>query len=292
MDLFQAMRSFAETVQLGSMTAAARKLDVTPALVGQHIAALEEKLGQKLLHRTTRRQSLTSYGEGYYVQCRDILDRLSLIDQQAEAQGLEAKGEIRLTAPVSFGSEVLVPLIAVFRQRFPQVTFDITLSDRVLDIVEEGVDVAFRVAHVPDSRVIQRVLMPYHMRVCAAPEYLEKAGDVTSPEDLTQHSVIAFTPANTRPLRFSNGEQKVEVSPNYVVNVNQGAAVLKAAKAGMGVVIQPEVLVKDALADGQLVALLPEWRLPEREVSMVYYKHKHLAPKLREFIAFVQQYFS
>ena len=176
MDLFRSMQAFVETVEKGSMSAAAKSLQVSPAMVGQYIVALEQRFGTRLLNRTTRSQKLTNFGGSYFEQCKDILDRVSLTDLEAEFQQSEAVGKLRITAPTTFGANVLMPALARYRQLAPQVKVDVELTDRNVDMIDEGFDIAFRVGVLPDSRLIARKLMPYKMTMCAAPSYLSQRG--------------------------------------------------------------------------------------------------------------------
>ncbi|MEF3022055.1 LysR family transcriptional regulator [Vibrio mimicus] len=286
MDLFKSMKAFVVTVDAGSMSSAAMELKLTPAMVGQHIAALETKLGTQLLNRTTRRQSLTDFGKTYIEQCRDILERVALTEIEAEAQSNEAQGLLRITAPVTFGTAVLIPVFKKYRERSPNVKLDLLLTDNSLDIVEEGIDIAFRIGDIPDSRIIQRILMPYKMIVCASPEYLANSESLKHPADLTAHEVVSFTKTADRPLKFYNNEHCIEVKPRSMVSVNSGYALLSAAKSGLGVIVQPEILLEDDLKEGKLVRVLSDWHLGERQVSMIYYRDKKMTPKVRGFIDF------
>lgn len=291
MDLFQSMRSFVTTVNTGSMSAAANQLDITPAMVGQHIAALETRLGTRLLHRTTRRQSLTDFGESYLEQCKDILERIALADMEAESQSHEAKGTLRITAPVSFGAASLMPKLKEYRELSPLVKLDIMLTDRHVDLVDEGIDVAFRVGQIADSRVIQRALMPYKMVICASPEYLSQYGEPTHPEDLTSHNIISFTSASKAPLSLQNGETKLDIKLDSIITVNNGHALISAAKAGMGIIVQPQVLLEEALNAGDLQPILSDWQLGERQVSLLYYRDKSMTPRVSSFIHFALKAF-
>jgi len=212
MGLFRSMQVFVMTAQEGSMSAAAGKLGMSPAMVGQHIAALESRLGTRLLNRTTRRQSLTDFGTSYIEQCRDILDRVAVADRDAEASQTKARGQLRVTAPTTFGAEVLMPALKRYRELAPDVTLDITLTDRTVDLVEEGFDIAFRIGELPDSRLIGRTLAPYRMMICAAPDYLAHHGTPQHPGALSDHQAIGFTPASRSPWRLSKGGEDVEVA--------------------------------------------------------------------------------
>ncbi len=286
MDLFRSMQAFVTVAQVGSMSAAAPRLGLSAAMVGQHIATLEERLGTRLLNRTTRRQSLTDFGISYFEQCRDILERVAVADQQAETLQHAPRGQLRITAPMTFGAEVMMPALGRYREQAPQVTLDITLTDRTVDIVEEGFDAAFRIGTPPDGRLIARKLAPYRMMICASPEYLARMGTPAHPAELSIHESITFTPAARSPLRLFRGDETIEVTPVRPVTVNSGQAVRVAACAGLGVVMQPAMLLMPDVQAGRLVQLFPDWRLGERPMSLLYYRDRRMTPRLRSFIAF------
>ncbi len=291
MDLFRAMRTFVTTVQAGSMNAAACQLGISPALVGQHVAGLENRLGTRLLNRTTRRQSLTGFGEGYYEQCLDILHRVALSDDEADAQQAAPRGRLRITAPVSFGAEVLMPALKSYRAVAPDVALDITLTDRNVDLVEEGIDAAFRIGMLADSNVIARQLAPYRMMICAAPSYLDRVGPPSHPKDLELHEAIGFTPAAQTAWRLTKNDETVEVTPSRHITVNSGHAVRMAACAGLGLILQPAILVAADIRNRTLEQLFPDWELPERSMSLLYYRDRHMTPRLRSFISFAVKAF-
>lgn len=304
MDLFRSMQVFVLTVDAGSMTAAAEQLQLSSAMVGQYIAGLEKRLGTQLLQRTTRRQHLTDFGESYYEQCKEILERVALVDLAAQAQQSEARGKLRITAPTTFGATALVPVLEKYRQLSPQVQLDVVLTDRNIDLVEEGFDVAFRIGKLPDSRLIARPLMPYSMAICASPEYLATANAKlnntkldngkpnngkmpTHPSELSHYDAISFTPSQGNPWRFTHKDKPdeiVEVTPQSMITVNNGHALLNAARAGLGIVMQPRVLLENDIASGELVTLLPEWQLKERQLSLLYYRDQRMTPRVRSFI--------
>jgi DNA-binding transcriptional LysR family regulator len=286
MSLFRSMLVFVTTVQEGSMSAAAVKLGISPAMVGQHVAALEERLGTRLLNRTTRRQSLTDFGKSYVEQCRDILERVAIADQDAEAAQAEPRGQLKITAPTTFGAEVLMPALQRYRLLAPAVTLDITLTDRNVDIVDEGFDVALRIGELPDSRLIARPLAPYRMMICAAPEYLAQRGEPAHPADLATHDAIGFTPAARSPWRLTRGDDVVEVSPRISITVNSGQAVRTAARSGLGVIMQPAILLNSDIEAGLLVRLFPDWHLRERPMSLIYHRDRRMTPRLRSIIHF------
>ncbi|WP_352972506.1 LysR family transcriptional regulator [Mesorhizobium sp. M0954] len=286
MSLFRSMQVFVTTVQEGSMSAASGKLGMSPAMVGQHVAALEERLGTRLLNRTTRRQSLTDFGASYVEQCRDILERVAIADQDAEALQAEPRGKLKVTAPTTFGAEVLMPRLQRYRELAPDVTLDVTLTDRNVDIVDEGFDIAFRIGELPDSRLIARRLAPYRMMICAAPDYLARRGNPDHPNDLANHDAIGFTPAARSPWKLAKGDDTVEVSPRMPITVNSGQAVRMTARAGLGLIMQPSILLSSDIQAGLLVQLFPDWHLRERSMSLVYHRDRRMTPRLRSVISF------
>jgi len=292
MDLFRSMQVFVAVAHGGSMSAAAPQLGLSAAMVGQHIAALEERLGTRLLNRTTRRQSLTDFGLSYFEQCRDILERVAVTDEQAENLQHEPRGQLRITAPMTFGAEVLAPALGRYREQAPEVTLDIVLTDRNVDLVEEGFDAAFRIGPPPDSRLSARQLAPYRMMICASREYLDRRGTPRHPSELSSHDSIMFTQASRSPWRLSKGDDSIEVTPIKSITLNSGQAVRLAACAGLGVVMQPAMLLTPEVRTGRLVQLLSDWRLGERSMSLLYYRDRRMTPRLRSFIAFSTKEFS
>lgn len=268
------------------MSAAASKLGLSPAMVGQHVAGLEDRLGTRLLNRTTRRQSLTDFGTSYVEQCRDILDRVALVDLYAEASQASPRGQLKITAPTTFGAEALMPALQRYRDLAPEVTLDVTLTDRNVDIVDEGFDIAFRIGDLPDSRLVARSLAPYRMMICAAPAYLARRGMPDHPSALSTHDAIGFTPSAQSSWKLARGDEEVEVVPNMSITVNNGQAVRMAARAGLGVIMQPAILLRPDVSDGLLVPLFPDWMLRERPMSLIYHRDRRMTPRLRSVIEF------
>ncbi|MBB3161548.1 DNA-binding transcriptional LysR family regulator [Rhizobium laguerreae] len=222
----------------------------------------------------------------YVEQCRDILERVAIADQDAEASQTKPRGLLRITAPTTFGAEVLMPALHHYRELAPDVTLDITLTDRNVDIVEEGFDIAIRIGELPDSRLIARHLAPYRMMICASPDYLERHGNPGHPSELSGHETIGFTPAARSPWKLSKGKDEVEVVPKTAITVNSGQAVRMAARAGLGVIMQPAILLTSDIQAGLLVRLFPDWKLRERPMSLIYHRDRRMTPRLRSIIAF------
>lgn len=284
MDLFRAMTVFAEVARAGSMSAASRKLHISPAMVGQYIAALEDRLGMRLLNRTTRKQKLTDFGNSYLEQCHDILERVAASEIQAEGLQNSFSGKLRLTAPLTFGTEQLVPALQRYRDIAPDVEIDLILTDRVIDLVDEGIDLAFRIGKLNDSTMIGRPLMPYRMAICASPGYLKKYGTPHHPDELSRHHLISLTVSSRSPWTLSKGHERIEVPLHSKLTINNGQALRMAARAGLGIVMQPEILLSEDIESGKLIRLFQEWHTGERQIWLLYLRDKKMTPKLRAFI--------
>ena len=285
MNLFRAMQAFAATVRTGSMRAAADELTITPAMVGQHIAALESRLGTRLLNRTTRSHSLTEFGTAYLEHCHDILQRIASTEEDAQTLHSEPRGRLRITAPVSLGTEVLAPALARFQASAPDVVLDVTLTDRNVDLIDEGIDVAFRVGNIADSPIISRPLGPYRMALCAAPTYLARNGTPAHPNDLAEHQAIGFSESH-RPWRFMRDGEEISVQPKQIATFNSGLAMVQAGCQGMGLVLQPHFLLEHAMRTGEMIELLGHWQRPEKTLSLLYYRDRLMTARLRAFIHF------
>lgn len=297
MDLFQAMSVYVKVVESGSMTAAARECAMSTTMVGNHLRALEQRLGVSLLNRTTRRQRLTEFGTAYYDRCLEVLGLVAESEQLAEQAQDDPSGTLRITAPLTFGSEVLSPALCEFSQRFPNVRLDVLLSNQRLNLIDNGFDVAIRLGVVPDSgRIIARPLLDYTLTICASPGYLARRGTPQRPEDLSRHHCLAFAyPAGDDwsslekhwTLTGPEGEVTVDVKGPIVMNTSSGLH--QAALAGGGIVMLPDALVQRDLQEGRLVALLPDYRLPCRPMHLIYVQDRYRLPKLRRFVDFVME---
>ncbi|GAB3259699.1 LysR family transcriptional regulator [Chitinimonas naiadis] len=291
MDLFDSMRVFVLAVDKGSLSAAALAGGMSPTMAGNHLQALEKRLGTKLLNRTTRRQSLTAFGEQYYLQCQEILRLVAETDTQAHATQAVARGLLRVTAPVSFGAEALMPALAAYLAQYPEVQLDLVLSDRTADLVEEGFEAAIRVGPLPDSGLIARPLAPYRMLICASPDYLARRGVPQSPAELAQHECLGFSYSTSLKWRLDGAKGTSVVPVAGRLKVNNGQALRVAALNGLGIVQQPAVLVEADIAAGRLVRLFADHELASRPMHIVYLPDRHGSPKLRSFIEFVVQRF-
>lgn len=290
MDRLTQMATFVKAVELGSFSAAADDLNLSPQLVGKHVKMLEQHLGVSLLHRTTRRQHLTEFGHAFYQRAKLILADMQAAESLAAVTRGTPSGRLRINAPVTYGARTLAPRLLEYMVRYPQVAVDLTLSNELVDIVEDGYDVVFRIGELTSSGLKALPLEPYRLVLCAAPAYLARRPPINNPRDLQQHECLGFAFSDGRSdWSFEGPEGRVDVPITSRLTINQGDPLLAAAVAGLGVVLQPLELVGDALRDGTLVALLPQYRVPASPMSVLYAADRRMTPKLRSFLEFVRE---
>ena len=288
MDKFQEMRVFAAVVDAGSFVGASEAIAMSKPAVSRHVQDLEARLGVRLLQRTTRKLSLTEEGDVFYARCKELLANVDEAEAEITSRSGEASGLLKINAPVSFGILHLAPLWAEFMARNPKVGLDVTLSDRVVDLVEEGFDVAVRIARLPSSSLISRKIASTGMIVCASPAYLRKHGTPNHPSDLANHTVMAyslFSMGDTWEFDGPGGHVTVKVSPS--LHTNSGDTCRAVALQHGGIIFQPSFLVGDDLRSGELVQVLPEYLSAPLGIYAVYPTRKHLSPKVRLLIDFL-----
>ena len=285
MDQLASMTAFVRAAELGGFAPAATCLGISPTMVGLHVRALENRLGSRLLNRTTRRQSLTEVGRLYYERCRQILADIEDADQTATQLRAAPRGCLRVNAPVSYGVHALTPVLIEYLAVYREVEVELAVNNRVIDLVDEGFEVAFRVGVLPDSNLVARPLAPYRLVICAAPAYLAEHGVPRKPQDLLQHNCMSFVRWGApRHWKFANGET-LEVSGSF--RTDSGESLRVAARRGLGIIQQPGVLVDEDIAQGTLVRILADYDLPAMPIHMVYLPDRRPTPKLRTFIDFV-----
>lgn len=292
MDRLTSMQVFANAVEAGSFSKAAEALTMSPQAVGKHVRGLEEHLGVKLIHRTTRRQSLTDFGRDYYERVRAILSEIDAAESLAEESRVVPRGRLRINAPVTLGAHELASVLPEYLATHPEVEIELTLADRIVDLVEEGYDAAFRTGRLGDSGLIARQLRPRKYILCAAPSYVAQRGAPARPEDLRHHECLGFSYGVTRDcwsFTGPNGEVDVEVACRLVAN--NGQALLTLGLAGLGVMMQPAALVREAIAAGRLITLLPDYAIPSRPLHILYAPDRRITPKLRSFLDFAIEKF-
>jgi DNA-binding transcriptional LysR family regulator len=292
MDRFLEMKTFNAVVDAGSFVKAAHALGMSKAAVSRYVGDLESRLGVRLLHRTTRRLSLTEEGQVFFGRSKELLAGVDEAEAEISSRTGAASGLLRVNAPVTFGIRHLAPLWGEFRTRYPNVALDVTLADRVVDLVEEGYDVAIRIAILPNSTLISKRLANTRMVLCASPQYLAAHGVPHRPDELAAHAVISYSYWSTKDEWHFNGPQgPISVNTQPFMHTNSGDTCRAAALAHQGVILQPTFLVGDDLAAGTLVELMPEFRSIELGIYAIYPTRKHVSPKVRAFIDFLTQHF-
>jgi DNA-binding transcriptional LysR family regulator len=288
MDKFQEMRTFVGVIDAGSFVGAAQALNMSKPAVSRYVGDLEARLGIRLLHRTTRKLSLTEEGEVFYSRCQEVLTSIDEAESEITSRSGTAIGSIRVNAPVTFGNLHLSGLWGQFKALHPQVTLDITLADRVVDIVEEGYDLAVRIARLPSSSLISRKLSSTRMVVCASPEYLRKAGTPAHPSDIAKHAVLAYSYWSTKDeWEFQGPSENVSVRTHPFLHCNSGDTCRAGALKHQGIILQPTFLIGQDLANGSLVEILPEFKSVELGVYVMYPTRKNVSPKVRLMIDFL-----
>lgn len=293
MDRLRAIEVFVAVVSRGSFARAAEALETSPANVSRYISDLESHLGTRLLNRSSRKLSLTQGGEVLYERGRNILDDVAEAEALASSATMQPRGRLRINAPLSFGVRHLAPLWPKFMQRYPEVQLDVALVDRVVDIVEEGYDLAIRISRMGSTAHAARKLATSHNIVCAAPAYLRRRGKPKTPADLTDHDCIGYTYAATGDEWGFTDERGMghAVKVSCGMHTNNGDTARVAALAGRGVIWSPTFLIGEDLRAGRLVPLLPRYRLPDIDVLAVYPSRRHLSAKVRVMIDFLGQAF-
>ena len=289
MDQFRQMEAFVAVVQAGSFVQAAQRLDTSKAVVSRLIMELETALGTRLMQRTTRRLSLTDAGNDYFGRCRQILDDLADANAAASKGSVQVSGRLKINAPLTFGNLHLAPLWGEFLKLYPQVELDISLTDRLVDLVEEGYDLAVRISSQADSSLVSRTLAHDQMVVCASPHYLRQAPPITSLQDLARHSVMAYSwwsGGDVWQLEDAlGGHHQVTTHPR--LHANSGDTCRAAALADQGVIFQPAFLVGDDIRQGRLMRILPDLHGPRIAIHVVYPSRKHLPGKVRAMADFL-----
>lgn len=295
-DPLEGMSVFAAVVDAESFTGAARQLRVSKGAVSQQIQKLEDRLGVRLLNRTTRRLSLTDEGRTYYEHCRRILDEARDAVDALDNLGAAPRGVLRINAPMSFGILHLGPAVADFMKAYPEIEIDMSLNDRQIDVVEEGFDMAIRIARLPDSSLIARRLAPCRRVVMASPGYWDRRGRPAHPNDLKDHDALIYDylpKPNTWTFKEPNtgpeGRFSVDVSGRY--RANNGEVLLTAAKQGLGIDFAPTFFCCGELQSGELETMLPEYEDDPISVYAVYPHRRHLSPRVRAFVDFLADRF-
>jgi len=284
MDRMTSMTTFVKVVEAGGFAAAGRKLGMSPSTVTGHVQALEERLGVRLLNRSTRRLSLTEVGKAYFDRTLHILADLDEVDSMAQALQSTPRGQLRLNASVSV-PPLLAPVIAEFTALHPDVTLSLAMSDRMVDLVDEGFDLAIRLVPIPDSSLIVRRIGSYRLLVCGAPDYLARRGIPRAPVELAGHNCLSFSQSPwSSEWRFNGPDGEVSIQVTGNLETNSANALRLAAVHGQGLAMMPSFLVVDEIKSGRLVPLLTEFSSAEQPISAIYPHRHHLSAKVRSFL--------
>jgi DNA-binding transcriptional LysR family regulator len=289
MDRFTGLEVFVKVVEGASFVSAARHFSLSPAMVSKHVQTLEQRLGARLLNRTTRRVSPTEVGKHYYERCLRILRELAAADDLAADLHTAPRGLVRVTAPVAFGNTV-ASAVADYLSAYPDVSIDLVLNDREIDLLDEGFDLAIQAGPLPDSSLIARRLGAAPMIVCAAPSYISRYGEPSRPADLADHSCFDYSSAKTRGVwafAAAEGANAMVTVGQGRFRANSGEALRMLALSGEGIVLEPRFIVADDLRAGRLVRLLDGYE-PAPTMIHIVYPHSRLLPvKVRTFVEFL-----
>ena len=294
MDRITSMGVFVKTVDLGSLTAAATALGMSPQMVGKHVGFLEARLGAPLLRRTTRRQSLTEIGQAFYQRCRIILADMDLAEALVHDMSATPRGRLRVSAPVGFGACRLAPVVTRYLAAFPDVAVEVNLTDRYVDVVDEGYDAVIRLGPIKDTALAARELQSHRQVACASPAYLAARGTPTVPDDLVGHDCLGYVNWSGLPYaewRFSKAGHVHAVEVRSRFQVNDGRVLVAAALEGHGIILQPDAILRDALDAGRLVPILADYTAPSRPMVILFAARRPQPQTLRSFIDWVVEAF-
>lgn len=291
MDRLRCMQAFVAVADLGSFTRAAEQLDVSAVMVGKYVQQLEAHLGTALLQRNTRRQRLTEAGTAYLAGCRQVLEQVQHAEASVAGLQLQPRGLLRISAPSTWGSCVLAPALASLLEAQPLVNIELDLSNRTVDLIEDGFDAAIRVGPLPSREVVARPLPPYAMSLCASPDYLRRKGTPRDPADLAQHECLSHLSwRGGHGWQLANGDA-VDWEPRARLSSNDGQALRQAALAGAGLVLQPTALLGEDIAAGRLVTVLADHVPAARPMHLIYLPDRRPRPRLQCFVEFLMERF-
>lgn len=294
MDNLSHMVTFAHVVRAGSFAGAAQRLGLAASVVSKHVSKLERSVGAHLLARSTRKLSLTEAGSAYYAHCARILEEIEQSQQAIAELQAEPRGRLRVSAMPSFANCVLAPLLPEFHRRYPKIELEILCNERMVDLAEEGFDLALRITGQPAAHLVARRLAPIRFGACASPEYLRTHGTPEHPAELAQHECLGYSLRLTpQQWRFRRGEETAEVATHCPVMINSIEAVRRLALAGMGIALLPTYAINRDMRSGRLVPVLPGWyAFDDSSLYAVYMPNRFGSPKLRAFLDFVTEHFT
>ena len=292
MDRLAVMKTYRAVVETGGFSSAARRLSLSKAAVSKQVAELEADFGTALLHRTTRKLNVTEAGQRYFENCVRLIDELDAVEAEVRSAQAEPAGKLRVSAPINFGDRVLGPLVCALAERYPKLELQFELSDRFVNLIEDGFDAALRIrTSMPDSSLLARRLCRVSRSVCAAPAYLKRAGTPKTPKDLKDHQCLLYTlSATAQDWRFVTGGKTQSVRVNGAIQSNNGQFLLAPLRAGMGIACLPDFIVADDLKAGRLKRILVDFPVEDHDLYIVFPGNRHQSPKVRVFAEMAAQY--
>jgi DNA-binding transcriptional LysR family regulator len=293
MDTLLSMKVFRQVVESGSFVAAAARLDLSTAMTSKHVMSLERYLGVRLLNRTSKHMSLTEIGTVYYEQCQEMLDRLEVVESAVRRSAVTVRGVLKITAPVWFANPIFTQALVVYRSRYPEVIIELNLNDRIVDLVEEGFDLALRVTSNPHSSLLARRICQIQFKLVASSNYLLKHGYPKTLSEFSNHLLLGYSYSQfSDGIVFEDGANGQEtISMTTSMRSNNTSMLYQSALAGMGVTFLPEWLIVDDLTSGRLKVLKPEHTF-SNFLDAVYTSRRYLSPKVRTFVDFLSDHFS
>ena len=292
MDTLISMKVLRQVVESGSFVAAAERLNLSTAMTSKHVMHLERNLGARLLNRTSRHLSLTEAGTIYYEQCREILDNLEMVEATVRRSAVAARGILKITAPVWFANPLFTKALVEYRSRYPDVLLDLNLNDRMVDLVEEGFDLALRVTQdAPSSSLLTRRICPIPLILVGSPDYFQKNGYPKTPNELSKHVAISYHYSQFADEMFfegPNGRETIKLAVS--IRSNNTSMLYQATLASMGLAVLPEWLIADDLTSQRLEVLKLDYTLSTAFLYAVYTSRQYLSPKIRTFVDFLAGY--
>lgn len=292
MDRLTAIQVFNEVVAHRSFSLAAKKLDMSRAMVTRHISSLEDWLGARLLQRSTRQLTLTEAGSQLLQQGQQVLQLVEQIEIQQASQKQQLSGHLRLTCCVALSTSVLAPMLTRFASLHPQLKIELSVDDQVVNLIEQRIDIAIRISAAPAPNLLASVLAPCDSVLVAAPAYLAKAGKPEHPDDLRQHICLSYANFGKHLWSLQKGNLRLDIPIQAQLSADETTVVLRYALAGGGIAMQPCFLVKDLVQQGKLTVLLPDWQAPRMMIYALYASRRHLAPAVRSLLDFLRLQFS
>ncbi|MDA1310100.1 MAG: LysR family transcriptional regulator [Proteobacteria bacterium] len=288
MDTLTAMKVYCSVVENDSLAGAARTLNISPSVVSKQLSALEDRLGVRLLNRTTRRVSVTEVGTAYYDRCKRIIADVDEAEVAVSRSHSQPRGMLRITAPSTFAHRHVTPHLPKFIDRYPEVELQVQVNDRIVDLVDDGIDLAIRIAQLKDSSLIARRLASNHRSIVATPEYLKTWGIPERPEDFLQHALITWLPGNLiNDWHFVIDGKEQVIRTKGTISMNNGDSILSTVLAGGGLAMMNAFMTGEYVQDGRLLAVMEDYVREDVPIYAVYPSSRHLSPKVRAFVDFL-----